>query len=489
MQRENGVNPGVYNGGATVFNNRPFVNYYLQQQAKKQAQDQALDTYYRDQAKSLTPTGMRAKDIEGGFSQKFNDWQQLGMEKKKFLLNPAADNYKTLNEFNRAKNDLHSDIEKSKQAAKDEDVIRTAKMSGKWNPTQDDYSIAEDNSKSIYDKTRQGLSLDQMSVNRAPLDLEKFITNSQQGMKRGTVDGTPVIDKVNGFQVTPSTDRYRPEEVKSMVDKVPFMVQNDPSAKDHFDRLLHSPQLPALQESYSKVYPDGGNVDTPEKAAQALVAMQASQPTNYSEKKTAWKDPKEEENRQMKMENIRFGHEKSLIGLRKNLAGKSSEEQSAGVDSYLTGIEDRAKKGKPMYLNLHPGSPDTKVFLMDASPNLLKSFERTDIDGKKILPNALGVADDGRHYPIFFKKESVKDANDEYFSDQYMKYRGGHYVDPLLTQPVSRDVTKAELSSNILTPKLTEANLGAEDQGNSVVAPSPKSRPNKPVKLTKGAFD
>jgi len=56
------VNP--YGAGNVRLDSTPYTNFFLRQEAQKRAKDEALDRYFMDMEKSVTPAGMRTVDID-----------------------------------------------------------------------------------------------------------------------------------------------------------------------------------------------------------------------------------------------------------------------------------------------------------------------------------------------------------------------------------------------------------------------------------------
>lgn len=179
------------------------------------------------------------------------------------------------------------------------------------------------------------------------------------------------------------------------------------------------------------------------------------------------------------------------ISLRDSLKDKGEAEQASGIETFLSGIEERGlKSGKPLVLDDKKGSR-VNVKLIDVSPSLLKSFEKTDSFGKKVQPGDIGMTADGKFYPIFYKEGVDKDNN--YTGNYATDIKGNPAIDLKLTKPVSRDVLKAELSNALLSPKLVEGNLqnsnDEEDgQGAAPIAPAKTKKADKKIESLRNKY-
>src|SRR5690606_2592588 len=89
---------GLYSEGAVVFDTQPFANLYNQFIARKQAKDEALDNYFRDFGKNITPAGMRNQDIPV-LTSKNNEWRQFYQQNKNAIMNPRLDGGKAYSEY------------------------------------------------------------------------------------------------------------------------------------------------------------------------------------------------------------------------------------------------------------------------------------------------------------------------------------------------------------------------------------------------------
>lgn len=428
-----GFNPSVYSGGAVPVDLRPFDAYYMRQIAQRQARDQTLEQYYRDQSKALTPTGMRAKDIEGGWAQKADDWQKFGIENKKFLLNPKLDGYKSVNEFNRRRNELQTDIARSKEAGEHEKTLFQLRESGKWNPTNEDMDIAHDNSLPIYDKSRKNLGIDGLSINTPALDMDKFRKSAIGSRSRGTASiGEPIYDSKTGEKVYKTEDTFNPSDIKSVADQVPAMIQNDRSANIQFGHALESNMLPELQKAYSSIYPNGGLVDTPAKAAQAHMIMEMSSPTNITEKREKWEDPEKKMRDAKELARLNSSLRMNEAKYKQDL--KAKVDEAGGANSYMDTMLNDAT---PSHIKKDTGEI-VEIFDIKSSPADRKMFSVNKMNGDKkvtIDPARLILSKDKKYItPIFYQGEEVD---------------GNRAIDKDLSQPVLVEQYAARLGKEL----------------------------------------
>lgn len=86
-----GITGNPYAGGNVVLNNTPFVQFYTNMLARNQAKNEAFAKSFQDQAKTLTPAGMRGQDVPALMDAK-NQWQQDWYKNKDLIQHPDKDN-------------------------------------------------------------------------------------------------------------------------------------------------------------------------------------------------------------------------------------------------------------------------------------------------------------------------------------------------------------------------------------------------------------
>ena len=103
------INPqsNPYGGGAVVFDSTPYVEYYLREQQKEDAKNEALDKYYQDEMSKLSPAGMREQDVPI-FSEKFNKLKEVWVKNKEAIKNPTKYGFEKAQEYERLRQELSS---------------------------------------------------------------------------------------------------------------------------------------------------------------------------------------------------------------------------------------------------------------------------------------------------------------------------------------------------------------------------------------------
>jgi hypothetical protein len=103
----------------------------------------------------------------------------------------------------------------------------------------------------------------------------------------------------------------------------------------------------------------------------------------------------------------------------------------------------------------------------------MQAFEKIDIYGKKVQPNALGVDKNGNYYPIFFKKKLIPaNGKEPARYDGYEQTPGTKKfaVDMNLTgKSVPRNLLSPEVANALISPKGASEELDAETTGSPIV--------------------
>lgn len=210
----------LYSGGAVIFDSRPFTNFYLQSMARKRAREDAVDNYYRDLGKSLTPTGMAANDVNDFVSKK-NQWQQDAIQNRRVLSNPKDPAYaEAISRNNYLYNDALEHAETSKSKVKDLFQGRTL--------IKPDHPFTESSVAALHDaglpitQGYKNLDFSSLAYDEKPFEIadqQKYYKNALTGINLGSfVDKIDVNAKTHGKTVTTSF-KYEPQALESLYDR------------------------------------------------------------------------------------------------------------------------------------------------------------------------------------------------------------------------------------------------------------------------------
>jgi hypothetical protein len=456
MRNQTGLPSNLYAGDAVVLNNDRYTNYYLQQQAKKQAKSEALDQYYKDQlTKNVNPAGMRLQDIEGGFNQDVNDWREHYIQNADKIKNPRLDNGRAYNEHMSKYQQLLSRTQESKNAASQESDIAKAKLAGKYDPTDDDINVLHGIGSSIYSpehytdpETRvQPYGLEHLSPSVPEFDAKQqagFIKGSTSGfpVKPSYDNGNTIIDKKAGKQYTRMYHQYAPQELQAIGNQAADLYEGSKVARKHFQLAMHDPaEYHELNDAYKKVY--GDDATTPKQLAQGWALSHANKVTELGQKESKYVNP-----------DIYYQHlgareaaSKRVAAFKKSLGQTDGVDKDDPIESLLSGLETDAKS--------HPQPFKTKdgqtinMYLTKAPDELKKALSYKD-GGKTYIPDQVKVDDNGDYHGIFIERDPTTLA-------PVIKNGNAAVNQKIPVQTVTRDALKASLGKSYLTKKQNSA--------------------------------
>lgn len=285
--------PRMFTGGAVVFDSSPTVAFAAQQEAKRQAKEEALNKYFEDQLKQLNTEGIRQVDLidpEGkgrGIIDKINSWQQYWKENKNQILKGGVGRM----DSDRMLQEIRQQIGEAKAAGKFFNDLGQAKFEGKYDPDDDELNVLHLASLPVYDPasrkqdgSRYGWS-DLMPTipeydAKKQADVWSAITKGLQPGKVYDYNNLKINEKT-GQAIVPFSEKYSLEQVKSIADNAASIAMSDKSVKKHFQKILNNPNSQEWQElnsAYQSVYGKNKVVSEPWQAAQADAILRASVP-------------------------------------------------------------------------------------------------------------------------------------------------------------------------------------------------------------------
>lgn len=254
-----GNNP--FSAGAVILDSTPVTDYYLNQEAKKQAKDEALDKYYQDQLASVSSKGLRSQDMNI-FADKFKNLQQLYMENKNAIKNPTKYGFEKAQEYNQKRQELMNLPALSKSEQEKENEINKLLA----DPTKRDLIDVP-----TLDKALQSHKLPLGSENRESLDLARtpflakrlspqektnYIKNlySFVGKEGKYGEGK----KIGNYKIeTPYTEEFSTGNILKVAEQAKLDAVSNPSlrrtVKEDFDTLPEAEKI-KLANTYEKYF-------------------------------------------------------------------------------------------------------------------------------------------------------------------------------------------------------------------------------------------
>lgn len=284
-----------YASGAVVFDSTPYVEYYIREQQKEQAKDEALDKYYQEEMSKISPAGMRADDLPI-FNQKFNELKKVWIENKDAIKNPTKYGFEKAQQFNQLKADLMSIPVESKQ----EKEVEAAVLKVLADPTKrklvDIPKLSEQmrmQKMPIRTEGRKSVDLANLPFlveEYTPQERLTYFKNLLSTSGKKGEYGTPI--KTGRFtQITPYTEEYSTETLKKIGDAARADALRDgkleATAKSDFEKSPPEIKL-QLDELHRKYY------NRPIQGAEDLLAAAAIQFGLLSKEQSQKKETNEE---------------------------------------------------------------------------------------------------------------------------------------------------------------------------------------------------
>lgn len=458
---------GLYNGGAVVFNSQPAVQYYSAMLQHKQAKDEALGKYYQELGKNINGAGMRTQDIEGGWNQKVSDWQDFYYKNAQAIQNPLKYGPSAQNEFYSRLRDIHNDVDKSKEAGKREDMVRSKMLDPKWREqsTDGDLQISHNMGLSIYDPQhyKDGHTTpygpEDFSFNAPRFDLNQqkaAISSLTQGLPRGeSVHPTegPVIDKAARTVTVPMVSSYDKPTYDKIIERGVNVYHSGPSAQRFFENELHNPtDLEALNIPFKQYF--GKDIASPEDVARAWALQNVPKAVPGKDKVRGWTD-----------QDASLARQEAYYDYREGKKADKAAQDDATVENFMSGLEDEGKKEGVFPYKTSDGQV-LNTYRVKLTPEQMKRIFPAQAGIHVAMPDEIRVnAETGDYLPIHYEKK-----------DGVPILSNGNYAvsKTIPTRAVSREAVKAALAT--ILPKRAVKQL----QGTPGAAPknvTPKKDP------------
>lgn len=400
------INP--WSVGAVVFDQRPAIAFAQQQQARQQAKDVALEGYFKDLNKNITPTGMRSQDVPG-LLQKQKEWQQFYMQNKAAITNPKLDNGDAYTRYMAGYQDQLGLVNESKEAYKQKEQLGKLKFNKDFNYIFDDPNIIKDIERDdlpIGHPDRKPLNVATMATPPKPWGIKE----NEQYSKYLT-QGLPVSETIGKTETLPGF-KTRTEVIRDFGNQGRRTIgQRSMSAYDSeralrlrakhlVDELSNDPvRHQQLNDIFKGLYKK--DIETPQEALAAQAIF------DEDRKSRSYKEGKDDWGRDMAMRAMKMADAKELIRYKKEIDPNDTQMNNTWIEGYYSNRIDDAKKGKPTTFQ-DPDNPLTmKVgYEMKIDPIAAKAFER---GGHQ--PETWYVTADNKILPIYYEYQETFDKS------------------------------------------------------------------------------
>lgn len=247
---------GMYQGAAPL-NPLPYVNIALQQRARKQAREDAIDKYYTDLPNKINDKGVRDQEIPviNSLKTQMSDYY---VKNKAAINNPNLDN-------GAARHGLDLLFRKTDAtAAESKNRLKTDLQLGKWRFNKEkEYIFKNPNFIKIHEahtlpigtEGSQSIDIASLDVPPKPLDLNALRKDLKQFKYS---EGTPTVTKHptdKTLEVVTSNPIFKDEDKKSLYDYGATRLHSDPSFEEFIKNgLANTGLLPNLVEIAKKQF-------------------------------------------------------------------------------------------------------------------------------------------------------------------------------------------------------------------------------------------
>lgn len=470
MANNLGLPENLYSGGQGIFNSTPATNFYLQNQARKRARDEALTKYYGDFTKSINPAGMRNQDVDGLMS-KVNDMKKFYMDNADLIKNPTKDNGKAYTEYMSRYQDNLNYVNHSKQESENKKPFITELGNPELRSRISDEAMNYVHSTDLPINDPNHVDFDYAKIihNPKPFTLDdeaKMLHNLTQNKKMDVQEELGATDPKTFMRTKTTRNVFQPEVMQSIGQDAASEYTDNSSYKQKIDKLFDSWYNPKsgqveLPSQYNDVFKStyGKDIHVPQElaAAYALNKIQSqSIKTEIEEDKFA---------QQKAMEGIKQGNRERSIDLKKQAAQELQKGETGWVNTYLEGIIAKSKSELP---EVQSGSLYTENEPIVNDPLISKALER---NGQE--PDVTTYTKKGQIYPIYYQRypEDVTDNNGKVIYQKGEVKMGSQGV-PLRIEQYSKPLTAQQVKALMLNvapkSKLAASEMGlifGEDAG------------------------
>lgn len=426
---------GVYDNGAVVFNTTPFLQLSMQMQARKQAKQQALDEYYQDLSKNLTPAGMASNDVPD-FMNKVNAWRDYVVQNRKILDNPNSKEYaQAASQAGYLYNDAMQHAGTSKQKVKDLSQFNQLRLS------HPDYTITDAGMQSANDAglpISQGYKpLDWGTVEYNPKnkpttvdDWNKWREYGTKGLEMTPGQPTTVTDPKTKSKYVSQRFAYNNDALNEIARRYEDLYSRNQQFKNEVDALAQDEgKYRELNSRFKQIYGHDLDIKHPEEFATALMMPQIE-----------------------KFENKEKAFSPTIINLPKeDKEEKNAQNIGASIDNYI----DQLKANSTPVQYKYKGSTTPEIHYQVQPNSDLKDALSIGSGSSKRMPEQIQFLPNGDIKPIFYKTVKNKAGDYEYATDGK-----GHYaVDSELSQPINANEFRIRVAKTLLGQTGTKAEM------------------------------
>jgi hypothetical protein len=444
-----------FGGGAVVFDSSPYMRYYLNTKAQKDAKDEAIAKHLTDLPNTLNDAGMRLQDV-GGLIDRKNKIKDFYFQNRDNILNQDKDRGQAYQQYMSLINDASSHINRSKTEGKTDMLLAQHALA---HPEQRD--LWTDNTVKAFNARQHSIDdqefykdagrtqtygVDDFALNPKPFDTKaqmEALKTIQYGMKK---ESTPdingqQIDRDKQQKITPYTADFPTESKRVMAERGGALYDEDPTVKSHFDNHpLSQQEHDQLNTAYQSIYGKDKHVENGRDAAKAWAILNTPAPEK-TVKIEKWEDPN-------------AWKTKSDYEWNRKQAAKAAGAKRADdiLNKHVSDLIANASEGSENY----GGASEDRSKFIKLTPVEQKAFAIT-VDGKQVAPDDVVHTGHGNFYALFYKRDP---KTEEIERDD----RGKAIIDRGISYRSTYRQTKTNIGRIILSKKEEVDELGNSDE-------------------------
>ena len=433
-----GLPGNLYGGGAVTFNSQPYVSYYLQQQAHKQAQEDAMYKFFGDMSKGLSPAGMDAKDIPG-LMQRKNQWQAFDMQNRKAIARPGIDQGKAYSESMSRYNDMLDYINRSKMKVKNLSSLAPILHSPQKDALLNDATQLRihHGSLPLDHPDYQEFDPTSISYNAPSFDTKQANAMRVTMSQYKPTEGQPTItDLGNHQQQIVHNYKFNQNQLNGIYTQGAVQYHSNPSFQNMIDAQNSPEAYHTMNQQFKEHY--GRDINSKEDMSAAYMLSLHPDLGNKIEIRNVPISPWESAAASL-------NREKQYYDYREDQKAQKTVDTDNAAENFLSGREKEAKLGgSHPYTHAETGKKENAYTVKFTPDQVRKIFGTSDISGKhKIIPDEVQVLENGDYLPVYYQYKDGKPVGSE----------NNYAVDTRYTKPVSREAVKASLIANKIIPK------------------------------------
>ena len=440
--------PRLYSGGSAVVNASPSP-FLIQALAKKQAQQDALDQYYRQAQERLSESQIRSQDAQG-LQDKLDNIGDYYLKNKKSILNGNA---AAVAQYEDMWRDAHSYINDSKNAAQKDLKWGNDYLMRKIEPTKDDMNIMAANAEPINSphhwknaETKTPYEHTDLTAYQPDLDEKKYLQTLTFGQKPSeTPVGQP--QSLGNFRFRQQSEvGFSPKQIKTFGDKAMADAATNPSVKklasQRYDYIDLNPNMKEdLNNTFKQI--QGRDAQSPSDFYAAEVMKNLSgreQKYKEYEDKGGFEDYRQKH--RIQLASISDAYAKGRQEFGHALSQADKQTANLWIDDYVSGLASKANN--PVQYKTAKGDV-TIENMIPLDPTMAKALAK---DG--IQPDQLRVTQDGQFRPVWFKRDD---------KGQIQQSGNVAAIDNIRSVPISQDQLKLALGKTAAGTKQTNIEM------------------------------